>query len=146
MHLEADRFFDFLTHEIDPSTPAAKTQNETVVKSYVAAACAYAAGGYAVYLDGVIGPWMLPLLMPTLGRIDYVLLHAAEAIALKRVKSRDGQDSATSGVALRMHKQFAAVAAEYEEHVVRTDDKGPAAIVDEIQARCAQGDFRLPRS
>lgn len=143
VHLESDRFFDFLAHKLDPSTPAAKTQNETVVESYGAAAHTYAAGGYAVYLDGVIGPWMLPLLIPILGDIDYVLLHAGEEVALERVKSRDGQASARPSVVLRMHKQFVAVVGEHQRHVVRTDDKEPSAVVDEIRARRAQGDFRL---
>ena len=143
VHIESDHFFDFLAHKIDPSMPAARTQNETVVQSYGAAARAYAMGGYAVYLDGVIGPWMLPLLTPILGEIDYVLLHAAEAVTLDRLKSRKGQASARPSVALRMYKQFAAIVGEYQRHVVRTDGRDLDAILDEIHARRGQGDFRL---
>lgn len=60
VHIESDVFFRFLAHRVDPSLPDAQEQNLTVVRAYVAAANQYSAGGYSVYLDGVIGSALSP--------------------------------------------------------------------------------------
>ena len=139
VHIESDHFFRFLSHGLDPSTTESKTQNEIIVRSYAAATKVYSDGGYSVYLDGVIGPWLFPLLMPILGKFEYVLLHASLHITLARIKNRSGQDSATPGVAMRMHKQFSNVVNKYSRHVIDTGTLSIDAVAMEIEARRVNG-------
>jgi predicted kinase len=146
VHLESDTFFRFLSHRIDPSDPDAQVQNKTVVRAYIAAAMEYAAGGYTVYLDGVIGPWLLPTITSTFSRFDYVLLHTPLNEALSRVKARQTQPSASSGVVIRMHEQFSAIFTEFHNHVIETNGKSIRQIADEFLARSAEGSFVYERT
>lgn len=106
VHLVTDNFFDFLSHKVDPSTKPAQHQNEIVLSAWCAAARSYDAGGYDVFVDGVIGPWWLPILDRELGEYRYIMLQADLDICLRRVEERDGQSSATPAVVRRMHEQF----------------------------------------
>ena len=133
VHLETDRFFHFLAHRIDPSVPTAHAQNLTVVRAYTSAALAYSDGGYAVYLDGVIGPWMLNQVRALVPHFDYVLLHASLDTVLARAARRPRQRSATEDVIRRMHAQFEGVLEAYRSHVIDTDGKSIAQVVDEYQ-------------
>ena len=144
VHIASDRFFDFLAHKLDPSLPEAKAQNETVVSAYVTAASIYADGGYSVYLDGVIGPWLFPLISPILPHFDFVLLHAPLDVALRRVAQRDGQGSATAGVVRRMHHQFSDIICDYQPHLLHTGDAELEATAGEIRSRLARGELRVP--
>jgi cytidylate kinase len=146
VHLESDTFFHFLSHRIDPSDPGAQVQNKTVVRAYISAAVEYVAGGYTVYLDGVIGPWLLPTITATFPRIDYVLLHTTLDEALSRVKARQTQPSASSGVVGRMHEQFSAILTEFHDHVIETNGKSIRQTADEFLARSAEGAFVYERT
>ena len=68
--METDVFFHFLAHRIDPSQPESKDRNVTVINAYTKAAVEYAAGGYSVFMDGVIAPWLLPLISPVLKNFE----------------------------------------------------------------------------
>lgn len=144
VHLETDRFFGFLAHRIDPSQPESKAQNETVVRAYCDAARRFDDGGYQVYLDGVIGPWLLALLRSALGPFDYALLHAPLELTLKRLRERPGQESARPSVATRMHVQFAACVADYEPHVLATQRSSIAETAAMLRQRRASGQLRIP--
>ena len=130
VHLESDCFFRFLAHRLDPSLREARTQNETVIRSYLAAAQVYSEDGYSVYVDGVIGPWVLPEISMRLQSFDYLLVHAPLAITLERISSRPGQPSARPGSAARMHEQFSAVLKQYASHVVYTNDLEVAEVAE----------------
>ena len=106
VHLITDRFFDFVPDLVDPSTPAAKTQNETIVSAYCAAARTYEAAGYQVVIDGVIGPWLLPQLRSELESFTYVLLFADFDTAMARIEGRGDNGSSIAGIVSRMHPQF----------------------------------------
>lgn len=143
VHVESDCFFDFLPNKLDPSKPESKSQNETVVRAYVAASEIYSSGGYSVYLDGVIGPWLFPLITPILHRFDYVVLHASESVVHARVEQRTIQSSARPSVVMRMHKQFSEVIDSHERHVVRTDSKSVEEIALEIDSNQGTGRFAI---
>lgn len=131
VHLETDAFFGFVSRLLDPSTPAAGVQNETVVQAYCRAAVEYQQGGYQVYVDGVIGPWLFPLIQPILRSFDYVLLDVGLALAQARNRARAGVISAD--IVERMHAQFDQPRRAYPAHVVRTDDLS----VEDIARRIA---------
>lgn len=144
VHLETDRFFGFLAHRIDPSQPEAKAQNETVVQAYCDAGRRFDAGGYQVYLDGVIGPWLLALLRSALGPFDYALLHAPLELTLERLRDRPGQASARPSVATRMHGQFAGCLEDYEPRVLATEQSSIAETAAMLRQRRDRGQLRIP--
>lgn len=143
VHIESDMFFRFLAHRVDPSLPDADSQNATVVRAYVAAACEYSAGGYDVYLDGVIGPWLLPLITSMTPDIQYVLLHAPLDVVLARAQTRTSQPSATPDVVIRMHEQFSNIPDSFRQHVIHTCDKSVEQVADEYRFRRRAGVYLL---
>lgn len=141
VHIESDVFFRFLAHRVDPSLPDAQDQNLTVVNAYVAAAIQYSAGGYSVYLDGVIGPWMLPLVASAAPSIEYVLLHAPLDVVVARTQGRPSQPSAKPDVVVRMHEQFSKILEPYRRHVIQTDGRSVEELASEYRSGSTVGAF-----
>jgi cytidylate kinase len=143
VHIETDAFFRFLAHGVDPSAPESRAQNSVVIRAYLTAALEYSNGGYAVYLDGVVGPWMLPLITSIVPDCDYVLLHASLDAALDRTRKRTSQPSARPAVVARMHEQFSNTLKEYRTNVIHTDGKTVEQVVEEYRAGKAAGAYSL---
>jgi hypothetical protein len=62
VHLHTDSFYAWIRSGfVPPYLPQARAQNEVVTTVMTGAACAYAQGGYDVIVDGIIGPWLLPV-------------------------------------------------------------------------------------
>lgn len=139
VHVESDVFFRFVTHRVDPSLPDANDQNAAIVRAYTGAAVEYSDSGYSVYLEGVIGPWLLPIITPIARAFDYVLLDVSLDSALARVQSRGAQSSATPEVIRRMHPQFAAVIPASRRHVVQTDGRSLYEVANELRSAQAAG-------
>ena len=144
VHIVTDKFFGYVRRVIDPSTAAAREQNETVVRAYMRAAVAFAEGGYEVFLDGVIGPWMLDTVNEAAGEVplNYVVLRADLESVVGRAAERTMQEAATEDVVRHMHAQFADLD-EYEGHVIETTGLRVEDVVTEYRRRAALGDFRL---
>ncbi len=111
------------------------------MRAYVAAAREYAEAGYTVYLDGVIGPWLLPLIGEKLGSLHYVLLKAPLDVLLARASARSSQPSANAEVVRRMHGQFEALPNAFAAHVIETGGQSAAQVLDAYRLRSARGDF-----
>ena len=91
VHLESDRFHDFIPHRVDPASEDSHHQNTIIIRAVANAALAYAKGGYTVFLDGVIGPWFLPEFRPVLESevpTQYVVLKISAAQARVRARER----------------------------------------------------------
>jgi len=91
--LEADWLFTTIAGGfVEPWLPAADDQNHTLLRAAAAAAGALSRGGYAVVLEGVFGPWNLPLLIDGLERsaaeVHYVVLRPSVEVVLERATSR----------------------------------------------------------
>ncbi len=70
VHLHTDDFWAVIRRgAIAPFLPESRRQNETVVGVLARAAAGYAAGGYRVVVDGVVGPWFVDP-PPAFGRGD----------------------------------------------------------------------------
>jgi predicted kinase len=134
---------------VAPWRPEAHEQNRTVVRSYLAAAAAMAAGGYPTVLDGIFGPWMFDLLTPpTLPDdmpVHYVVLRPSLEVALARATSRRGEERVPGHPALTdeepiraMWQQFSHLGA-YERHVIDTTDLGPSETAERVGAAVDAG-------
>lgn len=117
-----------------------------VIRACLAAATEYMVGGYDIYLDGVIGPWLLPSITSSFPRFDYVLLRAPLKEVLARTASRMTQLSANPGVVHRMRQSFSDVIGSFHGHVIETSGKDLMKIADEFLVRSANGEFAYERA
>lgn len=143
VHVEADAFFRFMMQRQDPSLPVADHQNKVAMRACVAACVEYAAGACQVYLDGVVGPWLLPMITAIIPDIEYVLLHAPLDVVPARNNARTSQPSATPGVVSRMHADFEQVVGSFSRHVIGTEGKTTEQVANEYEAGSRAGTFLL---
>ncbi|MDJ0785989.1 MAG: AAA family ATPase [Myxococcota bacterium] len=141
-HLVSDHYYEFVAHKIDPTKPESRAQNEAIMRALAASSAELARSGYAVFLDGVIGPWMLPEYRPFLAELPthYVVLEAPEPDALRRVRERDGPG--LSPIVRHMHRQFADLG-PFAGHAVASPEGALDAVADEVATRLAAGELAL---
>ncbi len=142
LHLVSDQFYDFIPHRVDPTTRQSDAQNRTIMRAVAAASAQFAKGGYAVYLDGVIGPWFLPEFRPHLESTTthYVVLRVLDSQALHRVRERQGEG--LSPIVRQMHRQFAELGS-FERHAIDTTKSSPSEIVDHVSQLLRAGRLEL---
>ncbi len=125
-----DTFYRFLTHPLNPALPESHHQNAAVITATVRAAGALAFAGYEVFLDGIFGPWFLPLISEELKDLPmdptYVVLRVALHEALRRAKERDA--ALDDHVIRHMHQAFADLG-WYERHVLETTQMASDEVV-----------------
>lgn len=143
-HIVSDLFYRFISHRVLPILPASHDQNATVITAVTRAAGAFASGGYEVFLDGVFGPWFVPLvareLKPVGVPVDYAVLRAPLEVALSRSGNR--KEPGEELVVRHMHHQFADLG-DLEGHAINTEAQRPDETVAEIMRRQPLGEFRL---
>ncbi|WBB59134.1 nucleoside/nucleotide kinase family protein [Streptomyces sp. WMMC500] len=148
VHLHTDDFWGFITRGvIAPYLPAARRQNETVVAVAAGAAARYAAGGYRVVLDGVVGPWFLDAYRAAARAagvpLHYVVLRPDERTTLARATARTGPGALTDPEPVRaMHREFADLG-PYERHALDTGGQPPEATAAAVRDAVAAGAYRL---
>ena len=69
VHIHGDDFYRYVSDLIPPTDPASKDQNTTIITAILRAARTYAEAGYRVYLDGIFGPWFMPLIRQELEQL-----------------------------------------------------------------------------
>jgi predicted kinase len=143
IHLLSDVFYGFPAAPIDPTRPESHHQNTVIVRALARAARAFAEGGYRVFLDGVLGPWFVPVLREELSggpSVAYVVLRANEAEAVRRVRERQGP-GASAGVRHRV-SAFAELGA-LGAHAVDTTGRSPEEVLTAVGRGLEAGRFRL---
>lgn len=142
VNIESDEYYYVIVDLIAPSTPEAREQNDTVITAVTRAARAYFEGGYDVVVDGVIGPWYLPLFVRELGGadFDYIVLRTTLDNALERVAERNAPEM--DKIVRKMHAAFADLG-PHEHHVVETDNRAFDEIISEIARRQTSREFRI---
>jgi cytidylate kinase len=93
LHVPADVFYTFPVHPISPYRPAAQEQNTAIIAALARTAETFASRAYDVFLDGIVGPWFLPVVVAELApsgiALDYVVLRAPLDVVLRRVRGRE---------------------------------------------------------
>lgn len=145
VHLHTDDFFTAIkTGFIAPWLPESAPQNATVSRVIAAAAVAYAQGGYAVYVDGVVGPWFLDLYRKAAADagvgLDYLVLRATREAVTAR--ARDRETAPLPHYPPRIFDGFVDLGA-LEPHVLDTTDLDVDAVAAAVLAGVASGRFRL---
>ena len=144
-HIVSDTFYTFPARLIDPADPASHEQNTTILKAVGRAAAAFLDDGYQVVLDGVVGPWFLPVLAREIGiqhGLEYVVLSVSLDLALRRVRERDGPGASTR--VEHMHAAFSELG-NYAHHELDTSRLSAPQVLEEFVVRSARGDFELQR-
>lgn len=145
IHLSGDAFFDFLAHPIPPVKPESHAQNGVVMRAFARAAGAWAEGGYEVVLDGIVGPWFLPVvareLLPLGVVVDYAVLRVELAAACDRACGR-AEKPAPEEVVRAMHRAFADLG-DFEAHAIEVGGADPDAVAERVRRLRSAGALRL---
>lgn len=146
--LTTDTFYRSIsTGFVPPYLAGSQRQNEVVAEVIVAAASAYARGGYDVVLDGVVGPWFLPPFRAAAARegwdLAYVVLRPDLEATLARAAGRADAELRDPAAVRSMHAAFADLA-DLEAHARDTGAEEPAETAAAVRAALAGGAFRLP--
>lgn len=125
VHMHTDDFYQYIRKGYTaPWLDGSGDQNETVVEAAAASAARFAAGGYEVYVDGVIGPWFLqPWLSLAKTGLDvrYFVLRPDEQSTIRRAAEREqrAEFPLDSNAVQKMWRMFADLG-RYEANVVDT--------------------------
>ncbi|MEV7027862.1 AAA family ATPase [Kitasatospora sp. NPDC093558] len=145
VHLHSDDFWRYIKQgRLPPYLPEAHRQNQVVLDVLVAAAFGYAAGGYHVVYDGVVGPWFVDLFRTAAEArgvpLNYVVLRPDQRTTLDRATGRTG-DALTDPEPIRsMYAQFSDLGV-YEPNVLDSSDLSAEATADRILANLGRGAY-----
>ena len=134
---------------IAPWLPEAHSQNRTVVRSFAAAACAMAGGGFPTVLDGIVGPWMLDIVLAEADAaklpLHYVVIRPTLDVCLQRARAREGEERVPGHPALtdpepirKMWHEFSELG-PFEKHVLDNSALDAVQTADRISALIESG-------
>jgi chloramphenicol 3-O-phosphotransferase len=148
VHLHGDDFWHFIKRGyIEPYLAASHRQNEVVEGVLATAAFGYAAGGYQVICDGIVGPWFLGPFRDAAAKsglpLHYIVLRPDEQTALRRAVQRRRAGALTDPRPVRqLHAAFADLG-EFAAHALDTTDLSPEATAAAVSAGLTAGSYLL---
>jgi hypothetical protein len=128
---------------IDPMRPESDRQNRMIARAAARAATAYAQELFAVFIDGVIGPHLLPIYIEELRPAGVpvhvaVLLPSLEA-TLARVQPRPSDRKMIEAQHNQLHAQFTAHGA-FAGVVIDNTEMDAQTAADRVMDACGRGD------
>jgi len=149
VNLHTDDFYRYISAGyVAPYLPEAHEQNAVIAKVMAACAAEYAGGGYTVYVDGIIGPWLLEPWRQAAQQAEvyYVILRPSLETAISRATARIGERDLTDATIVRhMWQQFADLG-DYERNTIDTTKQTVNESAETIQKMISDGQFRLSRA
>ena len=130
VHLESDRFFQFIASGyVEPWKPASHDQNTAVMRIVADAAIGYASAGYRTIVDGIIIPgWFWEPVRDAITAADFdvvlVVLRPPLELALERASGRDAGRLSDPAVVEQLWSAFSNLG-ELERHAL--DNGGQTA-------------------
>ncbi|MFB4301039.1 AAA family ATPase [Actinomadura sp. NTSP31] len=123
VHLHTDDFYTCIRQGfIPPYLPESHRQNEVVLGVLSGCAFGYAAGGYHVVLDGVVGPWSVQKFRTAVEQaaipLSYVILRPELDVVMTRATGRGPEALTEPGPVRQMYEQFTRLG-EYEPYTFR---------------------------
>lgn len=148
VHISADSFFNWLRAGfIPPDQPESLSQNQTALTAMAVSALTYNRAGYEVILDGIVGPWFLPVLHSAFVKAqapaNYVVLRAAPDVAIGRSMARNRSETERELESIQaLHEAFAQLG-PLETHVVDTSFISADQVVADLRNALPSGRFLL---
>lgn len=144
VHIETDWFFEAIRMgRINPMDPASGDQNSMIARAAARAATAFAEQRYGVFIDGVIGPHLLPIYIEELRRacvpIQFALLLPSVEKTVERVAPRDSKRQMLEPLHRELHRQFAAHGA-FAGWALDNTDMTTNQAADAVMEACGRGD------
>ena len=137
VHLEADRFFNFIrAGYVEPWKPESHPQNTVVMQIVAAAAGGYADAGYFTVIDGIVIPrWFLEPLRAELRAaghtVAYAVLQAPLDVCLRRAEQRSDGPTFDAAVIIELWRQFNDLGT-LEDHAIETAAQSVDAVAEAI--------------
>lgn len=147
MHLHADDIYTYIRQGfVQPWDPASRTQNDIVVKALAAQAGVCAAGGYTVFVDGVVGAWYFEPWIEVAERygveLHCVMLLPQEDETVARATTRKDHTMTNGDVARHIWRRFREYAPP-EPYIFDSTALDARETVAGVFAGLAEGRFRL---
>ena len=144
VHLETDLLFRAVRMGfIHPMRPESDRQNRMISRAAARAASAFAQDLFAVFIDGVIGPHLLPIYVDELKvaavPVHFVLLLPSVEESVRRVASRAADSRLIEAEHRELHRGFAehgAFAGCIIDNTAMTADE----TADIVMEMCGRGD------
>ncbi len=129
---------------IEPWTTPSQHQNTVVTRAIAASAREYALGGYAVVVEGIVGPWFLDTFVPAVGgvTVHYVVIRPTAETAMTRAVAREAPALVDPEPIAHMYRAFEALGT-HEHHVIDTTGQDVGDSVREVLGRLEDGSLRL---
>jgi chloramphenicol 3-O-phosphotransferase len=144
VHLETDQFFAAIRMGfISPWRPKSDRQNRMVTRAAARAATAYAQELFAVFIDGVIGPHLLPIYLEEL-RVARVPVHFVQLLpsvedTVRRGLSREETLRVTEAQLREGHRQFVAYGG-FAGTTLDTTGLSADQAADRVMEACGRGE------
>jgi predicted kinase len=144
VHLEADRFFQFIRSDyVEPWKPESSEQNRVVMRIVAEAAAGYAEAGYFTVIDGIVIPgWFLEPVRDALRDAGHpvalAVLRTPLPVCLERLREREGEPSADSGAIEQLWRSFADVG-RFEANVLDLDGEAPDEVSEALARHLEDG-------
>ena len=144
VHLETDWFFEAIQMgRINPMRVESDRQNHMISRAVARAATAYAQELYAVFIDGVIGPHLLPVYVDELRTagvaVHFVLLMPSLEETLRRVVPRGRNRKMVEQQHLALYQQFVRYGA-FAGITIDNTDLTADQTADRVMDACGAGD------
>jgi predicted kinase len=143
VHIHTDDFYRWIVSGyVEPWLPEARAQNTVAMEAMAQVAQRFADGGYAVVVDGIVGPWFLEPWRALAGPVSYVVLRPSLEIAEQRAATRGDHPLQDLSVVALMHKAFEDLG-PLEPHAIDSTNLTADDTADEVVRRLADGSVRL---
>jgi predicted kinase len=143
VHLHTDDFYRWIVSGyVAPWRPEAREQNVVAAEAMALAAERFADGGYAVVVDGVVGPWFLDPWRARRAPVSFVVLRPSLEATEQRARARGDHPLQDLSVVAQMHRAFQGLG-PLEPHAIDSTDMTVEATTREVVRRLADGTARL---
>jgi hypothetical protein len=117
------------------------------MQAVASSASAYADGGYATVVDGIISPkWFLEPLRGALSArgitVSYAVLRPTLATCIARAAARPRDELSNPDVITQLWNDFADIDG-LERHVIEVDSLGPEPVAERVSSRWRAATLRL---
>jgi len=149
VHLETDLWFRAIRMgQIHPMQPESDRQNRMISRAVARSAGAFAQEQFAVFIDGVIGPHLLPIyideLRPAAVPVHFIVLLPSLEETIRRVQPRDSKRRMIENEHRALHDEFTRHG-EFAGCVVDNSSLTAEQTADLVMEACGRGDCLVYR-